>query len=96
MKCECCGKNGQTKEENFCYGCHHIVCIECTFDRGCIIMGKHTLGTHKKARNLMERSRKLDEYRKEILGSGKIDIVEWMDEKDRREILDSGKEMEKQ
>jgi hypothetical protein len=59
-------------------------------------MGKHTLGTHKKARNLMERSRKLDEYRKEILGSGKIDIVEWMDEKDRREILDSGKEMEKQ
>ena len=32
MKCEVCGMPNQDKEQDFCYGCGHIICTDCCFD----------------------------------------------------------------
>jgi hypothetical protein len=45
MKCECCGKEGCDKEQDFCYGCGHIICVDCAEGIG----GEHSLATHKEA-----------------------------------------------
>ena len=50
VKCECCGKPGQNKEHDFCYGCGHVICDECSLDEdGEIIGWEHTLADHKRA-----------------------------------------------
>ena len=60
MKCECCGKEGQDKEKSFCYGCHHIICLDCCLDEdGELICGEHTINDHKKA--LKKREKKQNE-----------------------------------
>lgn len=50
VKCESCGKNGLDKENDFCYGCGHIICNDCCFDEeDDLIAGEHSLSTHKRA-----------------------------------------------
>jgi hypothetical protein len=50
MNCEVCGKEGMNEENNHCYGCGHIICNECCIDEdGDLIIGHHTLSSHKKA-----------------------------------------------
>jgi hypothetical protein len=45
--CECCLKEKVSKEDDYCYGCGHIICVPC--DQRLESTGKHTLNDHKTA-----------------------------------------------
>ena len=50
VECECCGKQGCDPEEDFCYGCRHVICDECSYGEDGDILGwDHTLDDHKRA-----------------------------------------------
>jgi hypothetical protein len=44
IKCESCGKEGMDEKLDYCYGCGHIVCTDCS--KG--VSGNHKLEDHKK------------------------------------------------
>jgi len=50
MNCEVCGKPSQNKNDNFCYGCGHIICSDCCYDAKYddIIGSPHNIRTHQR------------------------------------------------